>query len=197
MLLEKNHTRFLVYSRTNDELCLSLQQYLLRDSHNINNGKRAADMVPETPYVGLQEKAPSRGMRYLVNITKKFHVATRNTSPLYSYAYTLEQRRAEKRRNHTHPWIYGSLVGAWLGPFSVLQYATADGCGGQSPSNRRRSNEHDHMHAWYILLKNLHWRRKGHDHPHPSFSWHTRRITTNQASIPSKRCDVGVQRTAC
>ena len=65
----------------------------------------------------------------------------------YSYAYTLKQGRAEKRRHHTHPWIYGSRVGAWLGPFGVLQYATADGCGGQSPGNRKRSIEHDHMHA--------------------------------------------------
>ena len=43
------------------------------------------------------------------------------------YAYTLNQGRAEKRRHHTYPWIYGSRVGAWLSPFSVLQYATADG----------------------------------------------------------------------
>ena len=71
----------------------------------------------------------------------------------YSYAYTLKQGHAEKRRHHTHPWIYGSRVGAWLGPFSVLQYATADGCGGQSPGNRRRSSEHDHMHAWYTIKK--------------------------------------------
>ena len=40
----------------------------------------------------------------------------------YSYAYTLEQERVEKRRHHTQPWIYGSRVSAWLGPFSVLQY---------------------------------------------------------------------------
>ena len=159
----------LVYSRTNNEFCLSLQQYPVGDSHNTNNnGMRAPDGSEDT--LGLQEKAPSRGMRYLVNITKKFHVATRNTSPLYSYAYTLEQRRAEKRRNHTHPWIYGSLVGAWLGPFSVLQYATADGCGSQSPGNRRRSSEHDHIDALYIRYKNLHRPQKGHGHPHPRFS---------------------------
>ena len=127
-------------------------------------------MVPDTRR-SIEEKSPSRGMRYLVNITNKFHVATRNTSsPLYSYAYPLKQGRAEKRRHHTHPWIYGSRVGAWLGPRSVLQYATADGYRGQSPSNRRRSSEHDHMHAWYIRLKNLQRRQKGHAHPHPSFS---------------------------
>ena len=106
-------------------------------------------MVPETRR--STEKAPSRGMRYLVNHTRiscchKKHVITS------SYAYTLKQGRAEKRRHHTHPWIYGSRVGAWLGTFSVLQYATADGCGGQSPINRR-SSEHDNMHAWYIRLK--------------------------------------------
>ena len=54
-------------------------------------------------------------MRYLVkNITNKFHVPTRKTSPT-----PLKQGRAEKRKHHTHPWIYGSRVGAWLGPFSV------------------------------------------------------------------------------
>ena len=58
----------------------------------------------------------------------------------YSYAYTLKQERAEKRRYHAHSWIYGSRVGAWLGPFSVLQYATADGCGGQRPGNRRKED---------------------------------------------------------
>ena len=46
--------------------------------------------------------------------------------------------------------------------------------------------------------KNLHRRRKGHAHPHPSFWLHTGRVTTNQASIRSKLDDVlGVQRTAC
>ena len=63
-----------------------------------NNGMRAADSSGDT--LGLQEKAPSRDMWYLVNITNKFYVATRNT---YSYAYTLKQRRAEKRRHHKHP----------------------------------------------------------------------------------------------
>ena len=36
------------------------------DNHNINNGMRAADGSGDT--LGLQEKAPSRGMRYLVNV---------------------------------------------------------------------------------------------------------------------------------
>ena len=58
---------------------VSLQQYPVGDSHNINNGIRAADGSGDT--LGLQEKAPSRGMRYLVkNITNKFHVATKNIS---------------------------------------------------------------------------------------------------------------------
>ena len=70
--------KLLVCSRTNNELCLSLQQYLVGDNHNINNGMRAADGSGDT--VGLQEKAPSGGMRYVVNITNNFHVATRNTS---------------------------------------------------------------------------------------------------------------------
>ena len=44
----------------------------------VNNGMRAADGSGDT--LGLQEKALSRGMWYLVNITNKFHVDTRNTS---------------------------------------------------------------------------------------------------------------------
>ena len=120
----------------------------------------------------------------------KQHVIT------YSYVCTLEQRRAEKRRHRTHPWIYGSRVGAWLGPFRVLQYSTADGGGGQSPSNRRRSSEPDHLHAWYVRYKDLHRRRKGHARPHPCLSWHTKRITANQASTRSKVGDVGIERTA-
>ena len=75
---KRNHARLLVYSRTNNEFCLSLQQYPVGDSHNINNGVRAADGSGDT--LGLQEKAPRRGMGYLVNITNKFHVATRKTS---------------------------------------------------------------------------------------------------------------------
>ena len=58
--------------------CLSPQQYPVGDTHTFNNGIRAADGSGDT--LGLQEKALSRGMRYLVNITNKFHVATRNTS---------------------------------------------------------------------------------------------------------------------
>ena len=46
------------------------QQYPVGDSHNINNGMRAADGCEDT--LGLQEKASSRGMRYLVNITNTF-----------------------------------------------------------------------------------------------------------------------------
>ena len=43
------------------------KQYPVVDSHN--NRMRAADGSGDT--LGLQEKAPSRGMRYLGNITKK------------------------------------------------------------------------------------------------------------------------------
>ena len=46
----------------NNEFCLSLQQYPVGDSHNINNGMRAVDGSRDT--LGLQEKAPTRGMRY-------------------------------------------------------------------------------------------------------------------------------------
>ena len=157
---------------------------------------RAADGSGDT--LGLQEKAPSRGMRYLVkNITNKFHVATRNASSP-TRTHTFWNKDAEKRLHHTHPWIYGSRVGAWLGPFNVLQYATEDGCGGQRPGKQQKI-EWTRPHACLVhTIKNLHRRRKGHAHPHPSFSIHTGRITTNQASIRSKLDDVvGVQRTAC
>ena len=46
-----------------------------------------------------------------------------------------------------------SALGLVLLVYLVLQYATADGRGGQSPGNRRRSSEHNHMHAWYIQQK--------------------------------------------
>ena len=67
------------YTRERIMSYVSLQQHPVGDSHNINNGMRAADGSGDT--LGLKEKVPSRGMRYLVkNITNKFHVATRNTS---------------------------------------------------------------------------------------------------------------------
>ena len=55
---------------------VSLQQYPAGDSHNINDGRRAADGSGDT--LALQENAPSRGI--LVNITNIFHVATGSTS---------------------------------------------------------------------------------------------------------------------
>ena len=87
------------------------------DNHNINNGMRAADGSGDT--LGLQEKAPSRGMRYLVNVPQTISCCHKKHIITYSYAYTLKQGRAEKIRHHTHPWNYGSRVGAWLGPSSV------------------------------------------------------------------------------
>ena len=78
IIIARETIRLLVNSRANNELCLSLQQYLVGDSHNINNGMPAADGSGDT--LGLQETAPSRGMLYLANITNIFHVATRNTS---------------------------------------------------------------------------------------------------------------------
>ena len=75
--IEKPYTTA-VYLRTNNEFSLSLQQYLVGDSHNIN-GMRAAGGSGDT--LGLQEKDPKRGVWYLVNNVKQiFHVATRNTS---------------------------------------------------------------------------------------------------------------------
>ena len=169
----KNHTRLLVYSRTNNEFCLSLLQYPVGDSHNINDGMRAADASGDT--IGLQEKAPSRGMRYLVNITNKFHVATRNTSsPTRTHTLWNKDARRKEGTTRTHWFVarVSARVGAWLGPFiSVLQYATADGCGGQTPGNRRKLSEHDHIHVMPGTYdkKNLHRRRKGPGSSPPKF----------------------------
>ena len=127
---------------------VSLQQYPVGDNHNINNGMRAADGSGDTP--GLQEKAPSRGMQYVVNINNKFHGATRNTSHHLLVRIRFETTTRREKKSRRAPMDYASRVDAWVGPFSVLQYATTDGCGGQSPGNRKRSSEHDHMHAWYI-----------------------------------------------
>ena len=50
----------------------------MSDGHNINDVMRAADGSGDT--LGPQEKVPTSGMRYLVNVINKFHVATRNKS---------------------------------------------------------------------------------------------------------------------
>ena len=100
---------------------------------------RAADGSWDTR--GLQEKAPRWGMRYLVNITNKFHVAARSTSSP-TRTRTLWSKDAQRKEGTTRTHLA-----------CILHYATADGRGGQSPGNRRRSTEHDHMHAWYIRWK--------------------------------------------
>ena len=74
------------------------KQCLVGDSHNINNDMRAADGSGDT--LGLQEKAPSRGMRYLLNITNKFHVATRNTSSP-TRTHTLWNKDAQRKEGAT------------------------------------------------------------------------------------------------
>ena len=57
-------------------------------------------MVPETRAV--YRKAPSRGMRYLVNITTIFLVATRNTSSP-TRTHTLSNKDAQGKEGTTHP----------------------------------------------------------------------------------------------
>ena len=61
--------------------------------------------------------------------------------------------RREKKAPHVPMDLRLTRVGARLSPFRVLQYATADGCGGQSPGNRRRSREPDQMHACLVHTK--------------------------------------------
>ena len=108
---------------------------------------RAADGSGDT--LGLQEKAPSRGMRYIVKISQINFMLPQETHHHLLVRIHFETRTRREKKTQTHPWVYGSRVGAWLSHFSVLQYATADGCGGQSPGNRRRSSGHGNMHAWY------------------------------------------------
>ena len=103
---------------------------------------RAADGSGDT--LGLQEKAPSRGMQYLVNIINKTSRCHKKHIHHHLVRIHLKQGRTEKRRHQTHPWIYGSCVGAWRGLFSAWQYATADGCRGQRPGNRRK---HDRVNT--------------------------------------------------
>ena len=165
------------------------------DSHNINNGMRAADGSGDT--LGLQEKAPSRGMRYLVNITNKFHVATRNTSSP-TRTHTLWNKDAQRKQGTAR--THGSMAHvSALGLVLLVYWSTLQQMGVEA---KARATEEDRMNTTTCMpgtydKKNLHRRRKGHAHSHPSFSWHTGRITTNQASIRSKLDDVGVQRTAC
>ena len=71
---------------------------------------RAADDSGDT--LCLQEKAPSRGMRYLVkNITNKFQVATRNTlSP--TRTHTLWNKGAQRKEDTTRTHEFMAHVSA-------------------------------------------------------------------------------------
>ena len=71
---------------------------------------RAADSSGDT--LGLQEKAPSRGMRYLVkNITNNFHVATRNTSSP-TCTHTLRNKDAQRKEGTTRTHASMAYVSA-------------------------------------------------------------------------------------
>ena len=75
------------------------------DSHNINNGMRAADGSGDTQ--GLQQKAPSRGMRYLVNITNKFMLPQETHHHLLVRIHFETRTRREKKAPHApmDPWL--------------------------------------------------------------------------------------------
>ena len=67
---------------------------------------RAADHPEDT--VVRQEKAPSKGMWYLVkNVTNQFHVATRNTSSP-TRTHTLWNKDAQRKENTTR--THGSMA---------------------------------------------------------------------------------------
>ena len=75
---------------------------------------RAADGSGDT--LGLQEKAPSRGMRYQVkNVTNTFHVATRNTSSP-TRTHTLWNKDAQRKEGTTR--THGSM--AYVSPFDLV-----------------------------------------------------------------------------
>ena len=143
---------------------------------------RAADGPGDT--LGLKEKAPSRGMRYLENITNKFYVATEHAlSP--TRTNTLWKKDVQRKEGTTHhvSMAHVSALGLVLLAYcSMLQQMGVEAKAGQ-----QNKIEWTRPHARLVhTIKNLHRRRKGHAHPHPSFSWHAGRIITNQASIRSK-----------
>ena len=76
------------------------------DSHNINNGMRAADGSGDTQ--GLQQKAPSRGMRYLVNITNKFMLPQETHHHLLVRIHFETRTRREKKAPHAP--THGSMA---------------------------------------------------------------------------------------
>ena len=76
------------------------------DSHNINSDMRAAESSGDM--LSLQEKAPSRGMRYLVIIIKKFLVSTRNTSSSPTRTHTLLNKNAQRKEGTTR--THGSMA---------------------------------------------------------------------------------------
>ena len=84
---------------------------------------RAADGSGDTP--GLQEKAPSRGIRYLVkNITNIFHVATRDTSsPTRTHTlWNKDAQRKEGTKCTDGSMAYVSALGlVYLVYCSILQ----------------------------------------------------------------------------
>ena len=57
--------------------------------------------------LGLQEKTPSKGMRYLVNITNMLHVATRNT---WSPTRTLKLWNKDAQRKEGTTRTHGSMA---------------------------------------------------------------------------------------
>ena len=158
------------YSRERIMSSVSLRQYPVGYSHHINNGMRAADGPGDT--LRVQEKAPSRGMRYVAkHIANKIACCRKKHIITYSYAYTLKQGRTESRRHHMHPWIYGSHVGAWIRPLRVFAVCHTQQMGVEA---KARATEEDRVNTTTCMPgtydKKLYRRRKGHAHPHPRFS---------------------------
>ena len=116
---ETIHDRSYTRERMMSSVSPYSSKYPVGDSHNINNGMRAADGSGDK--LGLQEKAPSRGMRYLVNITITFHVATRNTlSP--TSTHTLCNMDAQRKEGTTR--THGSMAHVSVLGLVILVYCS-------------------------------------------------------------------------
>ena len=157
--------------------------------------------VPEIRQVYRRRPRVEACMRYLVNITNNFHVATRNTSSP-TRTHTLWNKNAQRKEGITRTGSHGSMAHVSALGLVLLVYCSTlqqmDVEAKARATEEDRVNTTTSMPGTYDKTIFIDDEKKSHAHPHLSFSWHTQRITTTQASIRSNLDDVvGVQRTAC
>ena len=138
-------------------------------------------------------------MRYLAkSITNNFILPQETHNHLLVRIHFETRTRRETKASHgpMDLWLTCRRL-AWS--FSVLQNATADGCGGQSPGNRRRSSEHDHIHACLAHTAKRSSSTTQRPCSSPPKSLMTYRADNNKSSVSTLEVDdvVGTQRTAC